>query len=343
MINTYRYNTITWIDLENPTTDEIATVMRDYSLHPVVAEELVTPSSKGKFEQFDDYLYMVLHFPVRNKGQMSPVRSRHTTGRLSEESASSSDRVTRLAGKNDSDTDKDRNRIEEREVDFIVGKDFIITTKYDSVEPLHDFSKVFETNAVVDKRGLGKHAGYVLYYMLKRLYGSTLSNLMDIESDLLAAEEKVFAGNEKTMVRVLSELSRELIDIKHIIRGHSEIIDLLSSANVGVFGKDFTYYTSDIKSEFDKINQSLSGNRDLLNELRDTNDSLLTTKQNETMKILTMMAFITFPLSLFADLFSMNTSHAPIVGLPYDFEMILVLMIIGAAGMFGLFKYKKWL
>lgn len=342
MISTHKYNTITWVDLENPTTDEIATVMKDYSLHPVVAEELLAESSKGKFEQFDDYIYLVLHFPVRNKLIESTIAtSPHRSGRLTADSAGSSDRVANIAKSLSNRTA--RNRIEEREVDFIVGKNFIITTKYDAVEPLHNFSKVFETNSVVDKRGLGKHAGFVLYYMLKRLYGSMLSDLLDIEADLLAAEEKVFSGNEKIMVKVLSELSRELIDIKHVVRGHADVLATLAEVNSEIFGNDFKYYITDIKSEFGKVNEQLNSNKDLLSELRDTNDSLLTTKQNETMKILTMMAFVTFPLSLFADLFSMNTSHAPIVGQAYDFEIILVLMIIGAGAMFSLFKYKKWL
>lgn len=306
MINKYKYNSIVWVDLQSPTASEITEIMKEYNLHPVVAEELVAPSSKGKFEKFDDYVYLVLHFPIR---------------------------VLSANGKS---------VIRQQEVDFIVGKDYIITNKYDTVKPLHSFSKIFETNAILDKKGLGKHAGFVLYYMLTRLYGSMQTDLVEIEQDLLKAERRIFAGDEKTMVKVLSEISRELIDIRHTTKGHASTLEALVEAD-SLFGPEFTRYSKDIGSEFDKVNEYIHSNRDLLNELRDTNDSLLTTKQNETMKILTLLAFVTFPLSLFTDLFSMDTSYTPIVGHPYDFEIILGIMILATLTMFGWFKYKKWL
>lgn len=306
MINKYKYNSITWVDLQSPTADEISQITKDYSLHPVVAEELVTPSPKGKFERFDDYIYLVLHFPVRSL----------------------------LAN--------GKSTVRQQEVDFIVGRDYIITNKYDTVKSLHSFSKIFETNAILDKKGLGKHAGFVLYYMLTRLYGAMQTDLIEIEQDLLRAERRIFAGDEKHMVKVLSEISRELIDIRHTTKGHSATLSALIDAD-SIFGAEFVHYSKDIKNEFDKINEYILSNRDLLNELRDTNDSLLTTKQNETMKILTLLAFVTFPLSLFTDLFSMDTSYTPIVGHPYDFEIILGIMILATLTMFSWFKYKKWL
>ena len=61
------------------------------------------------------------------------------------------------------------------------------------------------------------------------------------------------------------------------------------------------------------------------------------------MKILTIMAFITFPLTLFASMFGMNTHTTPIVGYPGDFWIILGIMVIVSAGLFSYFKYKKWM
>jgi magnesium transporter len=79
-----------------------------------------------------------------------------------------------------------------------------------------------------------------------------------------------------------------------------------------------------------------------LHELRETNNSLLTTKQNETMKKLTLLAFITFPLSLIASIFEMNTVDMPIVGLQHGFWIIIGGMTVVGLAMFWYFKYKKW-
>jgi magnesium transporter len=70
---------------------------------------------------------------------------------------------------------------------------------------------------------------------------------------------------------------------------------------------------------------------------------MLSTKQNEIMKIFTILAFVTLPLSLIAAVFGMNTTFIPIVGLPNDFWIIIGIMIITSLAMFAYFKYKKWI
>ena len=239
---------------------------------------------------YNDYMYLVLHFPVRTKYLHKHI-------------------------------------IVEKEVDFVVGKKFIITTKYDTIESLHNFSKIFETNSILDKNGLGEHAGFVFYYMVKSLYRNALHDLELILSKLLTSEKHVFNGEEKQMVQALSEISRELIDFRQITRNHSEILNSLHEPSKKLFGPTFEHYIDSIKTEFEKTHESIGHARELLSDLRVTNDSLLSTKQNETIKTLTIMAFITFPLSLIADLFSMNTAHAPIIGGDYDFEIIFAIML----------------
>jgi magnesium transporter len=95
--------------------------------------------------------------------------------------------------------------------------------------------------------------------------------------------------------------------------------------------------------EYERVRHTLEHLREWLQELRETNNSLLSTKQNDIMKNLTVMAFITFPLTLFSSLFAIDARHKPIVGMPYDFWIILGIMLVTAAAFFGLFKYKKWL
>ena len=77
--------------------------------------------------------------------------------------------------------------------------------------------------------------------------------------------------------------------------------------------------------------------------LRETNNSLLTTKQNEVMKVFTIMAFVIFPLSLVAGIFGMNTAYIPIVGLPGDFWMVMGIMVVLGVLFLSFFMYKKWL
>src|SRR5882672_5697362 len=109
------------------------------------------------------------------------------------------------------------------------------------------------------------------------------------------------------------------------------------------FGEAFAPYIKILNNEYYRVHNHVMRHTEGLHELRETNNSLLTTKQNETTKTLTIMAFIMLPLSFIADLFAMDTKFMPIIGTPGDFYIILTLMILIAASTFGFFKYKHWL
>jgi magnesium transporter len=306
MQHTYTYKRLTWIDMESPTSDEIAKVMNTYKLHPLVAEELANPTFKPKVDYYKNYLYVVLRFPVRTRQLGNYV-------------------------------------IAAREVDFVIGKDFIITSRHDTVEALHNFSKMFEVNSIVDKGGAGEHGGIVFSYMFKHIYKNMLHELENIRTALVDTEHRIFSGEEKNMVRNLSVLSRELINFRQIIRTHKDVLDSYASAAQEFFGEDYAYTIGEMQTEYVKTYETITNARELVNDLRDTNDSLLTTSQNETARTLTIMAFITLPLTLIAAVFSMKTENMPIIGSPFDFEIIVSIMIVAMALMFIFFKRKKWL
>lgn len=51
-----------WVDLENPTDDEIKQVLEGvFDFHPLAIEDCVTPSSLPKVEDYEDYLFIVTH------------------------------------------------------------------------------------------------------------------------------------------------------------------------------------------------------------------------------------------------------------------------------------------
>jgi len=51
-----------WVDLQNPTDEEIKTILETvFQFHPLAIEDCRTPSSLPKTEDYDDYLFLVTH------------------------------------------------------------------------------------------------------------------------------------------------------------------------------------------------------------------------------------------------------------------------------------------
>ena len=291
--------------MENPTNEEIRLIMDEFDLNPLVADELTSPTLKPKVDFYTEYIYLILHFPA--------IRHTHSEGR------------------------------QNQEVDFIIGKKFIITVHYDTIDPLHKFSKVFEVNSILDRSEMGNHAGYLFFYMIKKLYGALEHELSFIRDKQVEIENEIFEGREKIMVLAISHLSRNLLDFKQTISVHRGVLESFEKAGIQFFGVDFTHHLRTIMSEYYKVHNEINELLDSVGELRETNNSLLSTKQNEIMKTLTIMAFVTFPLSLIAAIFGMNTKTLPLIGIENDFWIIIGIMGFAMLLLFSFFKYKNWL
>lgn len=72
MIKQLKYKNVTWIDISKPTREEVNNLVKQYNLHDVVSDELLSPSSRSKVDYYEDYIYLVLHFPL-NKYDVSEI------------------------------------------------------------------------------------------------------------------------------------------------------------------------------------------------------------------------------------------------------------------------------
>ncbi|MBU6431387.1 MAG: magnesium transporter CorA family protein [Patescibacteria group bacterium] len=304
MIKRRMHKQLAWIDIENPTSEEVRGIMEEFGLNLSVAQELLLPTIKPRVEMHRNFIYLILHFPALKHAHSEDIN---------------------------------------QEIDFVIGENFIITTRYDSIDPMNRFSKVFEVNSILDKSNIGEHAGYIFYYMIKEMYQSLGNELDSVKDSLKEIENEIFNGKEREMVVALSKVSRDLLNFRHATGAHKQVLRSFESAALGFFGESFSFYVKDILNEYYKIDNSVESNIESLRELRETNDSLLTTKQNEIMKTLTVMAFIILPLSFISSIYSMNTSFIPLAGIKNDFWIIMGLMVLVGLIIFMAFKWKKWL
>lgn len=234
------------------------------------------------------------------------------------------------------------NQRPQQEIDFVIGKHFLITTRYETVDPLHAFAKIFEVNAVLG-RGSATHGGHLFVSMARSLYLALADESNVLAQRLQDIEDRIFKGDERQMVVQISQVGRVIHDFRQALSPHEEMLMSLESATARFFGSEFSYYVHDLQGVYNRMARGLENVRDSLIELRETNNSLLSTKQNEIVKNLTVVAFVFLPLSFIGTLFQMNTHFTPIIGVPGDFWIVLSGMLVVAISCFFYFRYKGWL
>jgi len=234
-----------------------------------------------------------------------------------------------------------RNHSETDEIDFIIGKNFLITTHYGTINSLHEFSKIFQAGSILNKLNI-EHAGNIFVYLLKKHYEDMELELERVSDSLEKIEFTIFEDRGSKAIEDLSKINKELIDFKKTMRMHREILNSFEKISTGYFGKEFSHQVTALLGSYERVWHELESNKDILTDLRQTSDSLFSARTNSIMRTLTVLTFITIPISIIAN-FGQNAKNIPIVGHQFDFWIILSFMAMFALGMIYVFKLKKWL
>jgi magnesium transporter len=229
------------------------------------------------------------------------------------------------------------------EIDFVIGKELLVTTRYHQTDAFLEFRKVFEVDSLLDRNRIGEHGGILFYHMMHGLYHGLADELDVLSSAVQEIENNIFKGKEKEMVLEISTTNRKVLHYAASLRHHKPVLDSFREFAIKMFGENFAHYADIISSEYEKAAATIVHLQAYISEIRETNNSMLTTKQNEIMKSLTAMAFNTMPLALVASIFGMNAIHMPIVQDENGFWFLIGGMSLLALAMFLFLKKKKWL
>ena len=306
MITRFAANGLTWIDLENPTADETLHISEEFGIPSLVSHELIDHTVRSKVDLYNDFLYLVLHFPII--GTNVPVATEH-------------------------------------EVNFIIGENFLVTVRYEKIEALHSFAKLFENNALANQTSMTSHRTFLFMQLTKLLYHNCFHQLEGLTKDLKKIESTIFATKHpSSVVRELSKISHQLLDFKQSVRFHGEVLSSYLSASKRLFGDEYTYYGEMVGNEYRKVGSMLESLRDVLAELQRTNDTLLSTTSNEIMKNFTIMTFVMLPLTLITGVFGMNMAPGILfIKSMSDFFFVIGAMTITGLVLFLFFKIRRWI
>lgn len=228
------------------------------------------------------------------------------------------------------------------EIKFIAIKKHLITIRFEDIQAIHKFTKEFEMSALL-KKDTSADGAHLLLVMMTYLYQGLEEKLDYLESKMQSVEQSIFADDEKRMLFEISGISRRLITFRHTIHTHETALDDLTQHIITTFGLKYEPRLKKLEATYYHLMRRVQSMSSTLEDLRNTNNALLTAKQNEVMKIFTIMAFVTFPLSVLTSLFGMNTNSTPLVSAEHGFWYIVAIMSILSIIFFAYFRYKRWI
>ncbi len=291
-----------WINVEKPTPVDIDYLREHYPFHPLDLEDCLNRNQRPKIDEYEDYLFIVLHFPVFDK------RTRVT-----------------MPG----------------EVDIFIGEDYVVTVHAGDLKPLVKMFRDCQTNERIREENMERSSGYLLYRILDRLVDYCFPILNRIIANVEATEDKVFREEIRQAVREISIIRRDIISNRRIIRPQIDIIDSLEQKDYSFLKEDLDVYFGNVADHIDKIWDALEDYKEVVEGLNDTNNSLTSDRINEVMRVLTVIMLPLTVIATITSVFSMNV-RIPLQDQPYSLFVIVGFIILVGISLLGFFRFKRW-
>ena len=296
---------LTWVHLDSPTSEEAALLQERYGWHPLDIEDVLSRRQRPKIDEYaeDGYLFVVLHFPVY---------------------------------------DKTVQRLNAAELDSFVGQDYLVTLPNVELLPVTRLFHRCHEDLELRAQLFGKGSGYLLYHVLDDLFDYCFPILDKIGHKLDSLEDDIFEGRSDEVVRDISNVKQEIISYRKIIKPERPTLRLLERYVERFLPQELELYFDDIVDASERIWDILDNYKEVVEALEDTNESAINHRQNDILRVLTVVSVILLPMTLITGIFGMNV-HFPGFGTAAAWWGIVAGMVALAVCLAAFFRYKRWL
>lgn len=255
-----------WIHILHPSESDFKYLHENFHFHPLDIEDCKSINNRPKIDIYDDYYFMILHFPYYDKSNRLLVT---------------------------------------KEVKVFWGKDYIITIGNSHWVVKEMFNKTKE-NKLQQELFLNKSSDKLLYIILEKLLNENNAILNRIGNELEFLNRDLFSKKAELIIEKISVSRKNLILLNTITKPQIRLFTKFESGDIKGFADEMDEYWGNILDYYHKTWDMVEDYEELIEGLSKTFDSLQANKTNEIMKVLTFFSSIMLPLTMITGMYGMN-------------------------------------
>jgi magnesium transporter len=294
-----------WIKIDRAGALEQTWLEENFDFHALDYEDVLSRNQRPKIDVYDDYLFIVLQFPI---------------------------------------FDRSARRLGAGELDLFVGADFLITIPNQPLQPVEYLFERCRQKEEIREQLFSRGSGYLLYRLVDDGFDYCFPMLRKIGNKLDALEAEIFEGRSEEIVRDISNVKQEIINFRKVIRPQRPVLRDLEKVKQRYLAPDMDLeiYFDDIVDAHERIWDMLENYKEVVEALEDTNESVISHRVNDILRVLTSISVIVLPLTLLASIWGMNV-HVPGEGSVAAFWEVAGVMFAILVGMVLFFRKRGWL
>jgi magnesium transporter len=299
-----QYNQTLWINIVEARNTDVDELRREFTfIHPLNLEDLLSKVERPKVDLNDEYLFVVMQFPL-----WDPV-----------------ERITRMS-----------------EVDFIIGRNVIVTAHDGNLQPLVILFERCQRSEAEREKLLHHGANDAFYNIVDQLVDYIFPILKKVDAHIHHIEEGIFNDKTRQIISDIAIVRRDIIALRRIIRHLVPVLEQLENIEHPVIREELEAYFGDTVDHVHLARDIIDEDYEVVSGLSDTANTLVNYRINEIIRILTVISVIILPLTLITGVYGMNVD-LPLDERPIAFIVVIGLMLGISTIMILYFIRRKWI
>ncbi len=237
-------------------------------------------------------------------------------------------------------TDEIETQLEQEQISFIVGKNYLISFQEKSSDHFSDVR-----NRIENARGKirMKNSDFLLFRMLEAIIDNYFEVIEDISTTIEEIEEKLHKSENKSILNQIEKEKRKLIELRKIALPMRDISSQLETSESIFFEKSNHQYFSHLKSSCVSVLEEIDANKQILEGMANLFYAAQGQRMNEIMKVLTIVSSIFIPLTFIVGVYGMNFENMPELKYWYGYYTVIAVLFFIAFGLLFYFLKRGWL
>lgn len=274
-----------------------------YNFHPLIIDDLMEFNTRPKMDYYDNHLYLAIS--ILNWKETEKI-------------------------------------IESEQVNIVFSKEWIIS--FEESEKIVFLPLIERLRKGKDKvRSMSIE--FLMYSLIDNIMDQYFEVLEKLSDTIEELENELIEKPLPSTIHSIHFMRREIMTFRKSVWPLREIIRKLERGEIKEISKSTTLvlYYRDLYDHSVQIIESLENIRDLLSGMIDIYLSSFANKQNEVMKVLTIISTIFIPLTFIAGVYGMNFKYMPEIDHPLGYLITWIVIIALAVFMLSIFVKKGWI
>jgi magnesium transporter len=198
---------------------------------------------------------------------------------------------------------------------------------------------------IMESRGRIRRSGadYLLYALLDAVTDAFFPVLEQHGERLDALEAEVIGRSDPAHNTAIHRLKRDLLTVRRCIWPQRDMLNALVRDDHALIADETRTFLRDCFDHTIQLMDLVETYREIASDLVDIHLSRISTRLNEVMMALTIIATIFMPLTLITGVYGMNFTNMPELRWPWGYPFALGLMAAVAAAMLLWFRRRGWI